>query len=109
MNKLMDKLQTMLMPLANKISTIKLLSALGATFQILLPVIMIGSFACLGAFLDIPAWQTFVGNTGLAMVFMYMQSLTLSIITLYIAFVLPYQFACILIGKYKRNIQSNNA
>lgn len=93
MNKLMDKLQTMLMPLANKISTIKLLSALGATFQILLPVIMIGSFACLGAFLDIPAWQTFVGNTGLAMVFMYMQSLTLSIITLYIAFVLPYQYA----------------
>lgn len=93
MNKFMEKLQVMLMPLANKISTIKFLSALGATFQILLPIIMIGSFACLGAFLDIPAWQTFVGNTGLGTVFMYLQSLTLSIITLYIAFVLPYQYA----------------
>ena len=44
MNQLMDKLQKRLMPLANKISQIKFLSALGATFQILLPVIMIGSF-----------------------------------------------------------------
>lgn len=93
MNKLMDKLQNVLMPLAHKISQIKFLSAMGATFQILLPVILIGSFACLGAFLDIPAWQAFVGSTGLNMIFMTLQSLTLSIITLYIAFVLPYQYA----------------
>jgi PTS system cellobiose-specific IIC component len=52
MNKLIDSLQKALMPLANKISTIKFLSALGATFQILLPIIMIGSFSCLGAFLN---------------------------------------------------------
>ena len=45
MNKLMDNLQRWLMPLANKISRSNFLSALGATFQILLPVIMIGSFA----------------------------------------------------------------
>lgn len=93
MNKLIEKLQKRLMPLANKISQVMFLSALGATFQILLPVIMIGSFACLGAFLDIPAWQNFVGSTGLGAVFMTLQSLTLSIITLYIAFVLPYQYA----------------
>lgn len=93
MNKLMDNLQRWLMPLANKISRSNFLSALGATFQILLPVIMIGSFACLGAFLDIPVWQNFVNSTGLGLVFMTLQSLTLSIITLYIAFVLPYQYA----------------
>ncbi|BCJ98638.1 PTS sugar transporter subunit IIC [Anaerocolumna chitinilytica] len=93
MNKLIDSLQKALMPLANKISAIKFLSALGATFQILLPIIMIGSFSCLGAFLNIPAWQSFVTGTGLASVFMTVQSLTLSIITLYIAFVLPYQYA----------------
>ncbi len=93
MNKFMDSLQNKLMPLANKISSVKFLSALGATFQILLPVIMIGSFACLGAFLDIPAWQSFVTATGLGNVFMILQSLTLSIITLYVAFVLPYQYA----------------
>lgn len=65
MDKLIEKLQQRLMPLAHKISQVMFLSALGATFQILLPVIMIGSFACLGAFLDIPAWQSFVGSTGL--------------------------------------------
>ncbi|MGB4661034.1 MAG: PTS transporter subunit EIIC [Mobilitalea sp.] len=93
MNKFMDGLQKRLMPLANKISSIKFLSALGATFQILLPIILIGSFACLGAFLGIPAWQTFVTNTGLATIFMTIQSLTLSLIALYVAIVLPYQYA----------------
>lgn len=93
MNKFMEGLQKRLMPIANKLSTVKYLSALGATFQILLPIILIGSFACLGAFLDIPAWQAFVTNTGLNMVFMTMQSLTLSIIGLYVAIILPYQYA----------------
>lgn len=58
MSKLVDSLQKLLLPLANKISNVKFLSALGATFQILLPIIMIGSFSCLGAFLNIPAWQS---------------------------------------------------
>ncbi len=93
MEKFMEKLQKGLMPIANKISSIKFLSALGATFQILLPIILIGSFACLGAFLDIPAWQGFVTSTGLQLAFMTVQSLTLSLIALYVAFVLPYQYA----------------
>ena len=93
MDKFMDTLQKKLMPLAHKIGNIKFLSALGATFQILLPVILIGSFACLGAFLNIEPWQNFIANTGLNMIFMTIQSLTLSIITLYVAFILPYQYA----------------
>ncbi|MFZ7132570.1 MAG: PTS sugar transporter subunit IIC [Eubacteriales bacterium] len=93
MNKFMDQLQKKLMPIAHKISNVKILSALGATFQLVLPIILLGSFACLGAFLDIPIWQTFVTNTGLQMVFMTIQSLTLSIIALYVAFILPYQYA----------------
>ncbi len=93
MEKLMESLQKRLMPLADRIGNIMFLSALGATFQILLPVIFIGSFACLGAFLDIEVWQNFVASTGLGPIFMSIQSLTLSSITLYIAFVLPYQYA----------------
>ncbi|MDO4198332.1 MAG: PTS transporter subunit EIIC [Erysipelotrichaceae bacterium] len=93
MEKFIEKLQTWLMPIANKISEMQFLGALGATFQILLPVILIGSFACLGAFLDIAAWQNFVGSTGLNMVFMKTQSLSLSIIALYVAIVLPYEYA----------------
>ncbi|WP_028991608.1 PTS sugar transporter subunit IIC [Thermoanaerobacter thermocopriae] len=93
MDRLINALQKRLMPIAKKMSDIKFLSALGATFQILLPVILLGSFAALGAFLNIPVWQSFVKNTGLATVFMTIQSLTLSIIALYVAIVLPYQYA----------------
>lgn len=93
MNKFIEGLQKKLMPIAQRISAIKFLSALGATFQILLPIILLGSFAALGAFLDIPVWQTFIANTGLQATFMTVQSLTLSIIGLYIAFILPYQYA----------------
>lgn len=93
MNKFMSRLEEGLLPLADRIGRISFLTALGATFQILLPVIMIGSFACLGAFLPIDSWQTFIGGNSLGVAFMTVQSLTLSIISLYIAFVLPYQYA----------------
>ena len=93
MDKFIEALQKKLMPLANKISGIMFLSAIGRTFQLLLPIIMIGSFACLGAFLDIPAWQSFVGSTGLAPILMNIQSVTLSIIAFYVVLVLPYQYA----------------
>ncbi|MDR0721057.1 MAG: PTS transporter subunit EIIC, partial [Treponema sp.] len=92
MEKFIASLQKALMPMADKISGNKLMGALGRTFQLLLPVIMIGSFACLGAFLDIPAWQGFVTSTGLQFVLMTIQSLTLSIIALYVVIILAYLY-----------------
>lgn len=50
MDKLINVLEKKLMPIANKISSIKFLNALGKSFQLLLPIIIIGSFACLGAY-----------------------------------------------------------
>ncbi len=93
MENFINSLQKGLVPLANKISNNYFLSALGRAFQILLPVIIIGSFACLGAFLDIPFWQSFVTSTGLNTVFMNIQSVTLSLIALYVVVVFPYQYA----------------
>ena len=93
MEKFIGSLQKVLLPFANKISGNKFMSSLGQTFQLLLPVIMIGSFACLGAFLDIAPWQSFVNSTGLQFVLMTIQSLTLSIIALYVVIVLPFQYA----------------
>jgi len=93
MEKFISSLQRTLMPMANKLSNNKFMNALGQTFQLLLPIIIIGSFACLGAFLDIPFWQNFVTSTGLQVVLMTIQSLTLSIIALYVVIVLPYQYA----------------
>ncbi|NTW96425.1 MAG: PTS sugar transporter subunit IIC [Erysipelotrichaceae bacterium] len=92
MNKLMETLQVKLMPLANKLADNKFLSALGYSFQILLPIILIGSFACLGAFINIAPWQSFIASTGLNMILMNTQSLTLSLIAFYLVLVLPYQY-----------------
>ena len=93
MEKFINSLQKGLMPIANKLSDNNYLSALGRAFQLLLPVIIIGSFAALGAFLDIPFWQNFVGSTGLQVVFMQVQSVTLSLIALYTVIVFPFQYA----------------
>jgi len=93
MDKIMVYLQKVLTPMANKISGNKFMTSLAQTFQLLLPIIMIGSFACLGAFLDIPVWQALVTSTGLQFIFMTIQSLTLSIIALYVVIVLPFQYA----------------
>lgn len=43
MDKLINVLEKKLMPIANKISSIKFLNALGKSFQLLLPIIIIGS------------------------------------------------------------------
>lgn len=93
MEKLMEVLQAKLMPFANTLASNKFLNALGHTFQILLPIIMIGSFAALGAFLNIEFWQSFIASTGLNMILMNTQSMTLSIIAFYVVIVLPYQYA----------------
>ncbi len=93
MEKLMEVLQAKLMPFANTLASNKFLNALGQTFQILLPIIMIGSFAALGAFLNIEFWQSFIASTGLNMILMNTQSMTLSIIAFYVVIVLPYQYA----------------
>lgn len=93
MERFIENLQKRLLPLANKLADNMFLSSLGQTFQLLLPIIMIGSFAVLGAFLDIPAWQSFVQATGLQMTLMTIQSLTLSLIALYVVLVLPFQYA----------------
>lgn len=92
MNKLMETLQAKLMPLANKLASNKFLSALGHSFQILLPIILIGSFACLGAFINIAPWQAFIASNGLNMILMNTQSMTLSLIAFYLVMVLPYHY-----------------
>ncbi|NMB55816.1 MAG: PTS sugar transporter subunit IIC [Leptolinea sp.] len=92
MENFINSLQKRLMPFAEKLSNNNFLSALGRTFQLLLPVIIIGSFACLGAFLDIPFWQSFVTSTGLQPIFMNIQSVTLSMIALYVIIFFSYEY-----------------
>jgi len=92
MEKLVEKLQKRLMPLANKLASYKFLSALGHSFQILLPIILIGSFAVLLAFLNFAPWQSFLTTSGLQPILMNVFWLTLGIIAFYMILVLPYYY-----------------
>ncbi|NMC29498.1 MAG: PTS sugar transporter subunit IIC [Pelolinea sp.] len=94
MEKLMDRIQKLVLPFSEKISSVKYLRALAETMQILMPVTVIGSFACLFAFIDIGPWQAFLAaHPTVAMIFMNTHSLTLACIAFYVVMVLPYRYA----------------
>lgn len=94
MEKLVEKIQKALGPVTNRLQKLKFLMAISETMQLLLPVIIVGSFGCLLAFLGIPAWQDFLtANPVFKTVFMNMQSWTMSILSVYIIIALPYLYA----------------
>lgn len=94
MEKLINRISSFIEPLANWVQRMSFLNALAETMQVLLPITVIGSFACLFAFIDIGPWQTFLANNSIfAMTFMNAHSLTLNCIALYVVLVLPYLYS----------------
>lgn len=94
MEKFMEKLNSIVEPLANWVYKQKFLLALAETMQALLPITVIGSFACLFAFVDIGGWQAFLGaHPVIAVGLMNTQGWTLSIIAFYTVIVLSYLYA----------------
>jgi PTS system cellobiose-specific IIC component len=105
MDKFLSKLESILVPMSEKISKVKFLRAIAETMMALLPITVAGSFAVLFAFIDIPVWQAFLdANPTVRMIFMNAQSWTLSIIALYAVIVLPYRYADHLGIKEKMNV-----
>lgn len=89
-----DKLADFLTPIAAKLQEFHLITALTETMQGLMPVTIVGSFACLVAFLDLGGWQAFLAaNPAISLVCMSIQSLTLSIFAFYVLLILPYLYA----------------
>lgn len=92
MNKIMEKLQQNLVPIAKKIAANKYLSSLSETMMIVLPLIMVGSFACLFANVNIPFYQEFLNqHTGLLNAFASAQCFTVNLIAVYVLIVLAYK------------------
>lgn len=89
-----DKFAEKLMPMAEKVSNVKFLKALAETMQAILPVTIVGSFACLFAFINIKPWQDFLAaNPAISGMFLTIQSLTLGCISLYVVILLPLMYA----------------
>ena len=94
MEKFAEKISALVEPVAEWVQKQKFLIALSEAMQTLLPITVIGSFACLFAFLGVDSWQAFLGaHPTLLMGFMNTQSWTLSIIAFYTVIVLPYLYA----------------
>lgn len=94
MEKLMDKISAFVEPLAEWVHKMNFLQALAEAMQVLLPITVVGSFACLFAFLDIGGWQPFLAeHPMIGTVFMNAQSWTISCIAFYTVLVLPYLYA----------------
>lgn len=94
MEKLMEKISGFVEPLSEWVHRMTFLNALAEAMQLLLPITVIGSFACLFAFVDIGPWQAFLGvNPMILTAFMNAQSWTLSSIAFYVVMVLPYLYA----------------
>ena len=94
MNKLMERFDNFVMPLAEKMQSIHFLMALSESMQSMLPVTVVGAFACLLAFIDIGGYQDWLAQHAIVMqFFMTIQSLTLSIYSVYVLLVFPFGYA----------------
>ena len=93
MDKLTAVLEKYLTPVANKVASLKYLQAIAQTMASILPVTVVGGFACLFAFLDVGFWTAFLESFPMVKtMLMTVQSMTLSIISLYMVIILPYRF-----------------
>ena len=94
LNRLTEKLEKPLSKYANRIGSIKYLQALSETFLTLVPITIVGAFACLAYMIDFPFWQNLIAKAPIVtMVGMKIQSLTVILFALYILVVLPERYA----------------
>lgn len=94
LDRFTNKLSDILTPVAEKLQTMTFISALSQTMQLLMPITIVGSFACLLAFVDLFGWQDFLAaHATLQVALMGIQSVTLSMFAFYVLLVLPYMYA----------------
>lgn len=88
-----DKLQNRIMPVAEKLSNNKVISSIAKAMVSLMPVLIVGSFACLLAFVSIAPWQKFLAFTGITPIFTTINSLTLGMLGLYFVILVTFFYA----------------
>lgn len=86
MNKALDKLQNVLIPLSQKVNSNKLLRGISGGFAAMLPVVMVGAIFTLLASLNIAPYQTLITNLGLKPLFAIPAAYTTDMISLYTVF-----------------------
>ena len=88
MNAFMDKLQSVLIPVSNKINDNKALKGISGGFSALLPVIMVGAIFTLLSSLNIAPYQTLITSIGLKQIFAIPSSFTTDLLALYAVYLI---------------------
>ncbi len=96
MDKFTEKLQSILLPLSEKIGQNKVLKGISAGFSAMLPVTMVGAIFTLLANLNIGPYQSFITSIGLKQLFSIPADYTTNMIALYAVFLIARAEALIL-------------
>ena len=92
MQKFMNKMESFLAPLAAKVGGNRILKAVSTAFNMVMPIIIIGSVFTLLSALKLGSYQQFLADTGLGTLFALPGRFTISILSLYVSFTCAYAF-----------------
>lgn len=92
MQKLMDKLENVLSPLATKIGSNKILKAISNAFNMIMPIIILGAIFSLLSSLAIDSYQEFLKATGIGNIFALVSKFTIDMLAVYVSFTAAYSY-----------------
>ena len=89
----MDKLQEKLGPIADRMSENPYLNSISSGIGIMIPLIFVGSIACLLMSLNIEAFTEFLTNTGIGNILTIIQQFTMNLIAIYATVGIAYRMS----------------
>jgi PTS system cellobiose-specific IIC component len=92
MQKMMEKMESVLAPLATKIGSNKILKAISTAFNLIMPVIILGAIFTLLSTLSIGGYQDFLASSGIGQVLALVGRFTTDMLAVYVAFTAAYAF-----------------
>lgn len=92
MQKVMNKMENVLAPLATKIGSNKILKAVSTAFNLIMPLIILGAIFTLLSTLSIEAYQKFLTDTGIGTVLALVGTFTTDMLAIYVSFTAAYAF-----------------
>lgn len=92
MQKLMEKMESVLAPMAIKIGSNKLLKAVSTAFNMMMPIIIIGAIFTLLSTLQIGPYQEFLTSTGVGAILSIVGTFTTETMALYVSFTAAFSY-----------------
>lgn len=92
MQKIMEKMETVLTPIASKVGSNRLLKAISTAFNMIMPIIIIGAIFSLLSSMQITAYQNFLSQTGIGPILSLVGKFTTDMLAVYVAFTAAYAY-----------------